>query len=200
MLIRLLRRSPTRMRLGHLLVGRYTPVDLPGSISELRLAMELERAGSIACSRRRVARLALAEVNASGQFRDRARFARRLARSIDGRPCRRGESVEEVRRGLYGWLFRIAGASLRHAQRVREIPPGLRAGPTRALERFEDSLGRAVSQARRRVEAEWRIGAMKRRGYLGRRRDKGKSALEWSVGGGVPTAYLTTIARMVAAR
>jgi transposase, IS5 family len=51
-----------------------------------------------------------------------------------------------------------------------------------------------------RAGAEGRISVLKRRGYLGRCRDRGDDAVERWVGWGILTANLSTIARSVAAR
>jgi len=91
------------------------------------------------------------EAVARGLFRDRTRSARRLARRIADCARRQGEDIEGARRGLYGRLLGVAGASVRQAQRVRKMLPDSRAGLARQLERFEGLVGRAASQTRRRV-------------------------------------------------
>lgn len=96
-------------------------------------------------------RIGEGEAVARGLFRDRTRSAKRLAKRIADGARRRGEGIEEARRELYGRLLGIAGASLRQAKRVREILPNSQSGLAHELERFEGLVGKAVSQARRRV-------------------------------------------------
>ncbi len=74
--------------------------------------------------------------------------------------------------------------------------PGKKSGARREHER----QGWFRRGMRWRAGAEGRISVMKRRGYLGRCREKGESGFERWVGWGVLTSNLSSIARTVAAR
>ena len=74
--------------------------------------------------------------------------------------------------------------------------PGSKSAERVAHER-QGWLGRGM---RYRAGVEGRISVMKRRGYLGRCRDKGEAGFGRWVGWGVLTANLDTIARVVATR
>jgi IS5 family transposase len=81
-------------------------------------------------------------------------------------------------------------------RRVALPKPG-RCTPDRRRHERQRWFRRAL---RFRAGAEGRISVCKRRGYLGRCRDRGADATERWVGWGVLTANLSTIARAVAAR
>jgi IS5 family transposase len=129
----------------------------------------------------------------AGNPPDAAQVAPALAqhRRLFGRPpdllaADRGAHSPENER-----LARAAGV-----RRVCLPQPGHRTPDRRALERQ-----RWFRRARRfRAGAEGRISVCKRRGWLGRCRDKGADGFARWVGWGVIAANLTTIARTVAAR
>lgn len=82
---------------------------------------------------------------------------------------------------------------------VRQVVLPVRGGKTQARQEHERQ-GWFRRGLRWRAGAEGRISVMKRRGYLGRCRDKGESGFDRWVGWGVLTSNLSTIARTVAAR
>lgn len=87
-------------------------------------------------------------------------------------------------------------ARLLGVERVALPQPGAKSGERRAYER-QRWFRRAL---RFRAGVEGRISVLKRRGFLGRCRDKGENGFGRWIGWGVITANLTTIARTSAAR
>jgi IS5 family transposase len=107
---------------------------------------------------------------------------------LDGNPA-------AADRGVYS----PANEQAAHAAGVRRVAlpqPGRRTPDRRRHER-QRWFRRAM---RFRAGAEGRISVCKRRGYLGRCRERGEDATERWVGWGVLTANLSTIARTLAAR
>ena len=82
---------------------------------------------------------------------------------------------------------------------IKHVVLPKRGGKTKARQDHERQ-GWFRRGMRWRAGAEGRISVMKRRGYLGRCRDKGEQGFGRWVGWGVLTANLSTIARTVAAR
>lgn len=82
---------------------------------------------------------------------------------------------------------------------IKHVVLPKRGGKTKARQAHERQ-GWFRRGMRWRAGAEGRISVMKRRGYLGRCRDKGEQGFGRWVGWGVLTANLSTIARTVAAR
>jgi IS5 family transposase len=112
-------------------------------------------------------------------------------RRLFGRP----PDLVAADRGVYS----PANEQAAHAAGVRRVAlpqPGRRTPDRRRHER-QRWFRRAM---RFRAGAEGRISVCKRRGYLGRCRERGEDATERWVGWGVLTANLSTIARTLAAR
>ncbi len=85
-------------------------------------------------------------------FRNRSRSAKRLARRIDEGARRRGEEAKEALKGAYGRLIGVAKASLKQAQKVRQmLLPEQQHGLAGELERFAGLVERVVEQTERRV-------------------------------------------------
>jgi transposase, IS5 family len=84
-------------------------------------------------------------------FRNRSRSAKRLARSIDERARRRGEGAKEALKDAYERLTGVAKASLKQANKVRQmLRSEKRRGLAEELKRFEGLLERVVEQTERR--------------------------------------------------
>ena len=112
-------------------------------------------------------------------------------RRLFGRP----PDLVAADRGVYSPANEQAAEQM-GVRRVALPQPGRRTPDRRRHER-QRWFRRAM---RFRAGAEGRISVCKRRGYLGRCRDRGADATERWVGWGVLTANLSTIARAVAAR
>jgi IS5 family transposase len=85
-------------------------------------------------------------------FRNRSRSAKRLARRIDEGARRRGGEAKEALKGAYERLIGVAKASLKQAQKVRQmLLPKEQHGLAGGLERFAGLVERVVDQTERRV-------------------------------------------------
>ncbi len=132
-------------------------------------------------------------------------------RVLAGNPadCEQLEPALENHKRLFGRPPRVVAADRgvhsadneRAAQEagIEQVVLPKRGGKTKARQAHERQ-GWFRRGMRWRAGAEGRISVMKRRGYLGRCRDKGESGFNRWVGWGVLTANLTTIARAVAIR
>jgi IS5 family transposase len=135
-------------------------------------------------------------------FRDRAKSAKRLARSIAETARRRGAEAEAARKDAYRRLLKVAGSSLKQARKVRELLGEESAGLREELARCEELVGRVVSQARRRVLEGESVPATEkvvsifephtaiiRRGKAGKDTEYGRKVWLDEVEGGIVSGY-----------
>lgn len=132
-------------------------------------------------------------------------------RVLAGNPadCEQLEPALESHKRLFGKPPQVVAAdrgvySAANERAVQEagvkqavLPKPGRVSPQRRVHERQGWFRRGM---RWRAGCEGRISVMKRRGYLGRCRDKGESGFGRWIGWGVLTANLSTIARTVAAR
>ncbi len=154
----------------------------------------------------RKAKSAVGEGTPPELFRDRSRSVRRLARSLGEMVRRRGQQVEEGRKGAYERLLEITEASRKQAGKVRESvleqSGRMAEGLAEKLEQFEGLVGKVVEQARRRViggesvpSAEKLVSIFEphtsiiRRGKAGKDTEYGQKVWIDEVDGGVISGY-----------
>jgi transposase, IS5 family len=136
------------------------------------------------------------------RFRNRARSAKRLARSIAEGARRRGEEAKEASKEAYERLIGVARATSKQASKVREMLPEARRGLADELERFEGLIERVADQTERRVLRGESVKASEKlvslfeehtaiiaRGKAGKKTEFGRKVWLEEAEGGIVTGY-----------
>lgn len=140
------------------------------------------------------------------KFRNRARSAKRLARSIADGARRRGEEAKEASKAAYEQLIGVARSSVKQAGKVREMLHSASATAVSSLSeeigRFEGLVERVIQQTERRVLKGESVAASEKvvslfeehtaiisRGKAGKKTEFGRKVWLDEVEGGIISGY-----------